>query len=1205
MTRGILGAAIVGALLYITPAAQAAEQQAYAAADSYATPVVAVGKGDTLTFNNLDTTAKHDLVSDDGKFSSPLVAGGAAAPVTGVDKLDPGTYPFHCSLHSWMHGALQVGAAGGSPGLPSQQGGTVPSDQNPDPADIFAPASAKPLGPGTWTQYGRDTSNSRDGGAAGPSVADVPNLGVVWSFWSHQGDFTGTPAVADGKVFAGSNGGWVYALDAVTGKPAWAEQVGATINGSVAVAGGKVFVPVAQVGSPRVVAFDAQTGRKLWDAVIDTQKDADVYGSPSVWNGTVYMGVSAEYGETSDQNVNARGALVALNAQTGAQRWKTYAVPPGHDGGAIWTTPAIDPDTGRVFVGTGNAYHAPAADTTDSVLALDGRSGNVLAKFQATPNDVWNGTQNQVGVDYDFGSSPNLFAGPDGRKLIGIGQKAGEYWALDRTTLQVVWHQQVAFGAPSLGGIVGSTATDGKRIYGPATVGGESWAIDTSGTFSWLSTDGGPLHFNPTTVANGVVYTNDMSGFMTAREANTGVPLLKIPLGAPSWSGVAVAGGSVFTGTGTQGGSGYIAAYRPKSGDELQEPAHRWDEAEMPWYQDPAMPSMAKHHAKKKKKKAKHHAKKKTRKHKRHAKKKKKKHKHSKHKRKAKHKTKRKKPHQPAMPGARPAMGDDMSGTMPMDPYDPMVGPGGGPTKALRQMADKWVPKPAGTTQKMSLYYGPFTVPPGQDFNRVDLELPMYNGFLEYVAPYMRRVQDLSEPNHQEAHIHHAHWFRAGPGDPSDNYFHGGAEWIFGQGDEQTHADFRQRSNADPSGPEYGEFIPQGDPQVLIYMLHNKTDQPLNVYIVLDVQFRDGTADELQKVTGRPWHDLQGSLFGRTYNIPRNPSGDGHYLLSRDAKSPITWTAPEDGTLIGIGGHVHPGGEWVNVTNQGSTTSPCATTPGNTVPGTLLVHEGAIPHVPAAGDFSEDYQTETTHPAWRAPLHKGDRIVLDSSYENKDHGWYEVMTHEGMYFDPAEAPKGACKPYMVGGWAKKWKNPTKGVPNRHWRMDEKMCGIPGYPACEHPDDGPPPTPVHTNEVNIADFRYEPGDRAASGLLSAIPWIRQGETLTFVNLDWGAGIRHSVTTCPWPCNGPYVSNYPLADGRWDSETLGYDPISGGNPSGIGTTPADLPPGKYAYFCRIHPWMRGAFEVVPANAPAPTDSAPLVGDAPFLRPFGLSP
>ncbi|MFL5886398.1 MAG: PQQ-binding-like beta-propeller repeat protein, partial [Thermoleophilaceae bacterium] len=627
--RGLVALCAVAAATCFTAPAQAAEQHAYAAADSYATPVVSMGKGDTLTFDNLDSTARHDLVSDDGKFASALTAGGESSPVNGVQSLDPGTYKFHCSLHSWMHGALQVSAAGGSPGVPSAgSGGTVPTDSNPDPADIFPPADPGALGAGTWNQYGRDASNSRNGAAAGPSPADVLNLGVVWSYWSHYGDFTGTPAVADGKVFAGSNGGWVYALDGTTGKPLWARKIGPPINGSIAVDGGKLFVPVAQVNAPRLVALDENTGNTVWDTTIDTQKDADVYGSPTVWNGAVYMGQSAEYGETSDANVNARGSVVSLDERTGKIRWKTFTVPPGHDGGAVWTTPAVDSQTGRLFVGTGNAYHAPAADTTDSVLALDARSGNILGHFQASPNDVWNGTSNQVGVDYDFGSSPNLFSGPNGEKLVGIGQKAGDYWAIDRMSLQPVWHTKTMIGTPSVGGIIGSTATDGKRIYGPDTVGGEAWALDTSGNLNWVSADGGPLHFNPTTVANGVVYTTDMTGFLTARDAASGVPLAKIPLGAPTWGGVAVAGGSVFAGTGSQGSSGYIVAYRKKTGDETQQAAHHWDEAEMPWYEDPAMAAMKKQKrcpvkkARKGHRKTRHRshaAKAKKRKHKRHA----------------------------------------------------------------------------------------------------------------------------------------------------------------------------------------------------------------------------------------------------------------------------------------------------------------------------------------------------------------------------------------------------------------------------------------------------------------------------------------------------------------------------------------------------------------------------------------------------------
>ena len=92
-------------------------------------------------------------------------------------------------------------------------------------------------------------------------------------------------------------------------------------------------------------------------------------------------------------------------------------------------------------------------------------------------------------------------------------------------------------------------------------------------------------------------------------------------------------------------------------------------------------------------------------------------------------------------------------------------------------------------------------------------------------------------------------------------------------------------------------------------------------------------------------------------------------------------------------------------------------------------------------------------------------------------------------------------------------------------------------------------------------------------------VPQGTSLRFVNADQAANIRHSVTTCPWPCNGPYVANYPHADGVWDSGTLGYDAIDGGSPNPVAETPTDLKVGKYSYFCRIHPWMRGAFEVVP--------------------------
>jgi polyvinyl alcohol dehydrogenase (cytochrome) len=489
-----------------------------------------------------------------------------------------------------MHGVLTVaaGGGGGAPSPPPPPGAPGGGGPSPNPVDLLPKVPAKPLGKGEWPFYGKDLSNSRNGGASGPSYNEVPTLGPVWSFASSDGDFTGTPVVAGGRLVVASGGGTVFALDAATGKKLWTKDLNAPINGTAAIAGKRVFVPVATPGSPSIAAFDLATGTLLWRSQVDGQKNSDVFGSPVVWQPkrpqackrrayakrhrarcraapTVYIGTSAEYGEVNDPDVNVRGSVVALDTVSGRIRWKTYAVPPKHDGGAVWNTPAIDTASGRLYVGTGNAYHKPAADTTDAVLALDARTGRLLGHRQATAGDVWNGTEGRAnGPDYDLGASLNLVQRGDGRKLVGAGQKSGTYWAFDRRTLAPVWTATTGPGAPSVGGIVGSTASDGRRIYGPDTVGGEIWALDLGGNPAWASSDGGPLQFSPVSVANGVVYSTDMSTHLTARDATTGAVLAKLPLGAPSWGGAAIAGGSVFAVTGTQGSGGYVVAYRPR-----------------------------------------------------------------------------------------------------------------------------------------------------------------------------------------------------------------------------------------------------------------------------------------------------------------------------------------------------------------------------------------------------------------------------------------------------------------------------------------------------------------------------------------------------------------------------------------------------------------------------------------------------------------
>jgi plastocyanin len=101
------------------------------------------------------------------------------------------------------------------------------------------------------------------------------------------------------------------------------------------------------------------------------------------------------------------------------------------------------------------------------------------------------------------------------------------------------------------------------------------------------------------------------------------------------------------------------------------------------------------------------------------------------------------------------------------------------------------------------------------------------------------------------------------------------------------------------------------------------------------------------------------------------------------------------------------------------------------------------------------------------------------------------------------------------------------------------------------------------------------------IATSVPTIKVGQSLKFKNLDspLGNGIWHTITACRLPCDGKTGIAFPLADAKvvFDSGELG---IADEPASGVDTwsTPTNMPPGTYTYFCRIHPFMRGAFRVV---------------------------
>jgi polyvinyl alcohol dehydrogenase (cytochrome) len=478
---------------------------------------------------------------------------------------------------------------------------------------------------GDWPSMGHDQSNTRTQPAEKTiGQVEAALLAPAWSFSASaaggSGDFTGTPVIADGCMYVGSNDGWVFAANADTGEKVWATRVTdqGGINSSVTVQDGQVYAAVARVGSPFVTALDQASGRVLWKTTIDNQPGSDVYGSPVVVDGVLMEGVSggsAELGDEADRyafqgsfNLIETGRSPRSTKKPGTVLRKTWTIQPpsakpknDFAGAAIWSTPAVDPVAKVAYVGAGNPFRPQAEHKhTDAVLKFDidrssARFGQIVASYKGlvdeyipqfsqlpcydipgNPAPYYPQGIGQCGdLDLDFGASPNLFTLPDGRKVVGAGQKSGVYHVMDAKTMKPVWTQLV--GPPSsVGGIVGSTAVAGGQVFGPITVGGYLWSVEqAAGAHKWVAPVGDGAHWgNPVSTANGIVYTVDFRGFLNAYDAATGVSLLhrSLLIGGPmaptlSWGGVSIARGTVYAAVGMTGlPDGQVVALRPMAG---------------------------------------------------------------------------------------------------------------------------------------------------------------------------------------------------------------------------------------------------------------------------------------------------------------------------------------------------------------------------------------------------------------------------------------------------------------------------------------------------------------------------------------------------------------------------------------------------------------------------------------------------------------
>ncbi len=389
-----------------------------------------------------------------------------------------------------------------------------------------------------------------------PSTA--PNLKL---HWKRKGSW-------DGNEHASKVNGtaiWTTNLGITPGKcfPPQAGVAGTATITSAVINGTTTSVLLVAGANSMFYALNAVNGSIIWQMQLSTSTDEYIWGSPVVYNGSVYIGTSS-YGDCP----LVAGQLFQMDITTGAIQHTFDVVPQGCLGGGIWGTPTIDTATGELYLVTGNKGQCSTSEPyTFAIIELRASDLSVTGSWQVPAA--------QLKGDSDFGNTPTLFQARIGgtlQNLVGASNKNGKYYAFMRGNVSSgpIWTAQIGItgSCPQCGyGSISASAWDGTNLYvagGKTTINGISCtgslrALDpATGNFIWqtcltqgpvlgavtvipgiavvtqgntvslIATDSGQVitslldtttfsrYFASVTISNGMLYAGNMNGKLFA-----------------------------------------------------------------------------------------------------------------------------------------------------------------------------------------------------------------------------------------------------------------------------------------------------------------------------------------------------------------------------------------------------------------------------------------------------------------------------------------------------------------------------------------------------------------------------------------------------------------------------------------------------------------------------------------------------------------
>jgi len=342
-------------------------------------------------------------------------------------------------------------------------------------------------------------------GLADVTASNVASLARKWDFPA-PGGVTGGAIVVNGRVYFGSWGGKIFALDATTGAQVWSTDVG-IVTGRVLVTddGGVCYGTL----NGSAGCLNASDGSTRWKKDLTEPSPGAVWSAPVAANGRLFVGVAS----VSDQPCT-RGRLVTLDLASGNELWRFYTVPDkvcdtdtsvvcttnvdcpdaGNCvkgiGGGVTASVATDPTGEWVYMNTVGCYTSPSIGESDSVFKIAASTGTVAWRHRVNAPEQYGTCDNDTSIDcgvaahctsvgggctkkalyHDFGflNGPLRIETPAGGggtlTRIVSGSKNGTLYAFEEATGDIAW-TNVVRATPVSPGFAGYGLFNGAITY--------------------------------------------------------------------------------------------------------------------------------------------------------------------------------------------------------------------------------------------------------------------------------------------------------------------------------------------------------------------------------------------------------------------------------------------------------------------------------------------------------------------------------------------------------------------------------------------------------------------------------------------------------------------------------------------------------------------------------------------------------------------